>query len=103
VSPEKRRGLLQILHSTRALDSGLRLALRRTTGLAPSYSIGKHLEQLCAAGRITKSAEVHYKKTVADVRNRYLHKANAFPSSSKEVDNLVAEIGECLSQVLAKL
>ena len=71
--------------------------------MIPSYSIGKYLEQLCAAGRLTKSAEVHYKNTVADVRNRYLHKANAFPSSSKEVDNLVAEIGECLSQVLAKL
>jgi hypothetical protein len=38
VSPEKRRGLLQILHSTRALDSGLRLALRHS-GLSPSYSI----------------------------------------------------------------
>jgi hypothetical protein len=99
VSPEKRRGLLQVLHSTRALDSSLKIALS-VIGVTPSYSIGKHLDQFHSTGRITKASATRYKHRIASVRNRYMHEANAFPSSSKDADQLVAEIETCLVDIL---
>jgi|WetSurMetagenome_2_1015567.scaffolds.fasta_scaffold682117_2 hypothetical protein len=75
VVEKARRRLLQILHTTRTLDS-LLLAYMRQKGIALGHntmSLGGYLNALSANGRITTAAVQRYQRNIVDVRNRYMH------------------------------
>jgi hypothetical protein len=104
LQPVKRQRLLQVIHSTRALDTSLLVVLRHH-GKDPKYSIGKMLHQLPslpsgAVGHLTHNAVVGFVGGICGLRNRYAHKAGAFPTSTLEVDGLVARIHSCILAIL---
>src|SRR3712207_6360345 len=76
-----RRLLLQVLHSTRALDSGL-TSLIRAAGAVPNNSLGRMLQQLELTGIHGNALPVgtasFFQSRVVNVRNRYMHEAGAF-------------------------
>jgi hypothetical protein len=100
VLPERRRHLLQVFHSMRALESALKALLR-------SYesSLGRVLYQLRSLPTThplyrDASALNRYLRSLPFQRNRLMHQANAFPRNAKEADEIVGEITTCFSLFL---
>lgn len=104
VAPVGRQRLLQVLHATRALDTCLS-AILRANNVTPKPGIGGRLHQLKnlpkgVRGYLDHSAASGFTSSIAHKRNRYAHTAAAFPSSTHEVDSIVAEVHSCLSKIL---
>jgi hypothetical protein len=104
LQPIKRQRLLQVIHASRALDTCLSTVIA-SNGIAPQHGIGKMLNQLKAlppnaSGYMSHAAASNFISTIAHKRNRYAHQAGAFPSSTKEVDDLVSEVHACLATIL---
>lgn len=100
-----RKRLLQVLHSTRALDSTLK-EFTTLHGCQPSSpSLGKYLYALndgrCASlGTITDQERDHYLAQIVQLRNKYMHEAGEMPADDSEVLTLLAEMQACLQRVL---
>lgn len=104
VGPSRRRFLLQTLHSTRAFDTALNRILVYH-GLMPEVAIGKMLRQLnrlapSSPYRLPDQFYHQWRQSIGNVRNRFMHEADAYPSNQREVDALVGEIHGCLLVVL---
>jgi len=104
LQPLNRQRLLQVIHASRALDTCLGSILRGS-GIVPKHGIGKMLRQLMTLspsvrGHLGNANVAAFISTIANKRNRYMHRAGSFPSSTQEVDKLVAEIHSCMSMVL---
>jgi hypothetical protein len=104
IKPVKRQRLLQVIHASRALDTCLSAVLRGN-GVQPNHGIGKMLDQLKALpprakGYMDHPAVTNFKSAIAYKRNRYAHAAGTFPTSTKEVDDIVSEIHSCLSVII---
>jgi hypothetical protein len=104
LQPPKRQRFLQVMHASRALDTLLSLILK-SHGLHPSHGIGKMLRQLkalppAAQGYLDHNTSTAFISAIANKRNRYAHRANAFPTSTQEVDRFVAEIHACMAMIL---
>ena len=113
VRMKSRRRLLEVLHSTRALDTALKAFVVAKGCLprpkhgrpvrAPS-SLGGYLtalEEHSIAGlnRLTAAERRHYQTSIVNVRNVYMHEAGAFPAIDSEVQVLVSEMHACLTAV----
>ncbi|TBW25634.1 hypothetical protein [Gramella sp. KN1008] len=103
MKPLKRRNLIQIFFSSRAIDTSLKTFLDRH-GLRGSteYSIGKYLDKLHShnrtqLGNLSRSERDQYKRSIANVRNGYLHQANTYPNGNQDVNLLLSEIETLLS------
>jgi hypothetical protein len=114
IADVKRRQLLQVLHSTRALDSALSAFIgQRWSSLMPPVppnprrSLGGYLVWLSThteTGRIARlpiASQSRYQRTIVDIRNRYMHEAGATPRNDAEIDRLLSEMQLCISQVVA--
>ena len=113
VRMKTRRRLLEVLHSTRALDTALKAlvaakgCLPRPTYRGPARaprSLGGYLtalEQHSIAGlnRLTAAEKWHYQTSIVDVRNLYMHEAGAFPANDADIQVLVSEMHACLAAV----
>lgn len=104
LQPLRRQRLLQIIHSTRALDTCLSTILR-SSGVAPAHGIGKMLHQLKALpphvrGYLDHATATSFSSAIAHKRNVYAHRAGSFPTSSQEVDQLVSDVHACLTIIL---
>ena len=102
----RRRHLLAVLHSTRALDDTLKAFVKyHKLSSTPSKSLGNSLKFLQDAppGTLTSAFTMrsHFQNTIANVRNRYMHEAGAYPNSDYEVRTLIAEMEHCVTVVLA--
>ena len=103
-----RRRLLQVLHSTRALDSALSAFVSfhgctTKTGKPPT-GLGGYLTALkehsvTGLTNITETERSHFQKQIAKPRNRYMHQAGAFPVSETDLDVLLSEMHACLVRV----
>ena len=110
VSDKRRRWLLQVLHSTRALDTTLATYVVQRPIISPPgdrapRGLGEYLDLLKkhrtpGLAKLSGTAAKGYKRRIADPRNDYMHKAGAFPSSEKEVRDLLSEMESCLTEVL---
>lgn len=109
---EKIRRLLQVLFSTRALDTTLAEFVKKYGYTDPSEpskkfrSLHGYLRLLCygepATVSIRKLEESYlekYQKNIIDKRNRYMHEADAFPMYDLEILILLSEMNECLARV----
>ena len=96
-----RRLLLQVLHSTRALDSGLS-SLIGAAGATPANSLGRMLYQLETTGihgnQFPPGTAAFFQSRIVNVRNRYMHEAGAFPVAPSEISNLLSNMDACLTQ-----
>lgn len=104
MQPLNRRRLLQVIHASRSLDTCIG-AILRLNGKTPEHSLGKMLRQLrtlppAARGYLDHSTASAFVAAIANKRNRYAHRAGAFPNSNMEVDKIVAEIHACMALVL---
>jgi hypothetical protein len=101
ITKAQRKYLLQVLHSTRAMDSALR-AFTDYHRIPPRRrSLGGYLHSLEHHGnsglhRITNTQKNHYQTNIVNVRNHYMHDAGAFPISAVEIHNLLSEMESCL-------
>lgn len=102
-----RRQLLQILHSTRALDTSLRelmvyhgIPTRRRNSLGQYLrAFGNHT--VVGVGRLPDIQRRHYQVAIVDQRNKYMHQAGAFPQSDAEIRSLLSEMQSCLFDVIS--
>jgi hypothetical protein len=96
-----RRLLLQVLHSTRALDSSLS-SLIKAAGASPGSSLGRMLHQLETTGihgnQLPAGTAMYFPARVVNVRNRYMHEAGAFPAAQSEIIALLSNMDACLTQ-----
>ena len=104
MQPLTRQRLLQVIHASRALDTSLR-AILLANNIVPNHGIGKMLHQMrslppATRGYLDYAAASGFVTSIANTRNRYAHKAASFPSSTQEVDRLVAEVHACMSMIL---
>lgn len=105
-----RRRLLEVLHSTRALDTTLSAFVGfhgcrnpKSTGLPKSlgqYLNALHFHQSAGLRTITALQRSHFQKQIVDPRNRYMHEAGAYPTADVELQSLLSEMDTCLSVVL---
>ena len=102
-----RRRLLQVLHTTRSLDSGLAEFVRYHQLPHPGRSLGQYLTALSRNNAHTLlaplpgGARARYQVSIVNVRNRYMHEAGAFPATDGEIMTLLSEMDACLVQVLS--
>jgi hypothetical protein len=104
LQPLHRQRLLQVFHATRALDTCLAVVLSMN-GQMPKHGLGKMLHQLRTLpqgtrGYLSHSAASAFASAIAYKRNHYAHRAGSFPTSTQEVDRIVAEVHACLVTVL---
>ena len=111
---EKIRRLLQILHSTRALDSTLAAFIKNYGYTDPSdpskkvKSLYGYLYLICFGNpatanirRLKESDMKKYQQKIVNERNRYMHEADAFPIDDLEILLLLSEMNECLAKVFS--
>jgi hypothetical protein len=101
----RRRRLLQVLHSTRALDTFLATFLN-THGISSKSSLGGYLTALSKHSSATLSSQlsVHerdlFQTQIVSLRNTYMHKAGSFPKHDHEVLTLLSDMEACLARVI---
>jgi hypothetical protein len=111
VRRKTRRRLLEVLHSTRALDSTLAAFIGHhgccSPGKKPPKSLGQYLFALHnhTVGGLGHLADAHRRRfasNIVDPRNLYMHQAGAFPMADTDIQLLLSEMHACLS-VVARL
>ena len=105
---DSRKRLLEVLHSTRALDTTLAAFVGhygcRAPGSQPPKTLGQYLRALRDHGvtGLNRLAEPHrhrFQAAIADRRNHYMHQASAFPPDDVEIQTLLSEMATCLTVV----
>lgn len=104
VNPVKRKNILKILHSTRALDSTLKLILDYHRIRNGKFSIGQYITQLtihtnASLGTLSQSERAKYQRTIADVRNTHLHTADSYSRNYSDVYDLISEMQSLITRV----
>jgi hypothetical protein len=103
-----RRRLLEVLHSTRALDTALRAFVAhhgcRTSRVPVPTSLGQYLYALrdhtvAGLGRFTEPQRAHFMSSIVIPRNRYMHEAGLFPTADADIQTLLSEMDACLAAV----
>jgi hypothetical protein len=103
-----RRRVLEVLHSTRALDTTLRAFVGhygcRQPGKPLPNSLGPYLYALrdhsvAGLGHFTEAQRLHFYSKIAGPRNQYMHEAGVFPAADADVQALLSEMHACLSAV----
>ena len=106
VRRRNRRRLLQVLHSTRALDSSLKVFVT-IFGLSPrNPSLGAYLWELTnhnqsRLGNLPEADRRRYQSEIVDLRNEFMHEAGAFPPDDQQIKVLLSDMHSCLCQVLS--
>lgn len=105
VSDQHQLMLNKVLHSTRAMDTGMRTFLE-LFGAMPNgqYSMGAFLAQLRKGkngcfGRLNGFLSDRIQSSVVDKRNRFLHAAGQYPTKA-EADKLVGDVESYLQTIL---
>lgn len=106
VIKRSRKRLLQVLHSTRALDSTLTAFIHLKGYRSTPSSLGSYLYALrdgngTSLNRISETERAHYQKHIVGLRNQYMHEAGLMPTTDSEVLTLLAEMETCLQRVLS--
>ncbi len=104
ITPPKRKHILKILHSTRALDSTLKAILDHHLVRNGKYSIGQYITQfsihtLPTLGKLSPSEKAKYQREIADIRNTHLHNADSYPKNDSEVNQLISEMQALITRV----
>lgn len=96
--------LNKVLHTTRAMDSGMRTFLE-INGVTPcGYTMGSYLTELRKGkdkkfGRLNGYLSQRIQEDVVDKRNKYMHAAGSFPSK-KEADQIAEDVASYLQTIL---
>jgi hypothetical protein len=111
VRMSSRRRLLEVLHSSRALDTALKAFVshhrcsgpkikKAPTGLGSClFILSNHATP--GLGNLTATQRALFQSNIVGKRNLYLHEAGAFPSTDSEVNVLLADMDVCLATIVA--
>jgi len=104
LQPTKRRNILKVLHTMRALDSVLRAFLDHHGLRGDKHSLGDYIKKLHSHNaphlqKLTGPEKDMYIRNIANPRNKYMHSANRYPTGEAEVNNLVAEAHTLIARV----
>lgn len=104
VTPLSRSLLLQVLHSTRALDTTLQTFLIMHN-CCTGNSLGGYLYDLknhkvLGLGTISEKERNNFQTSIVNKRNKYMHKAGTFPINEREVSVLLSQMRTCLNRAL---
>jgi len=103
-----RRRILEVLHSTRALDTTLATFVGhhgcRSPGKPAPVNLGRYLYALrdhtvAGLGRLAETQRHHFDSNIVKLRNRYMHEAGTFPAIDADVQVLLSEMDTCLTVV----
>lgn len=103
---KQRRLLMQVLHTTRALDTSLRVYLgKRGVLTSGKNSLGAYLHEasthkVMTVGHLHPKRHQHFHDAVVVPRNKYLHRADSYPRDENEVMKLLCEMYACMEEVL---
>lgn len=112
VNPERRRMLLEIVHACRALESTLDVMLAHfgIVIVDKDKSLGKFLNTLNSSAvvgpgrlvdRIDNHSKTRYQDLVTKVRNNMMHRAGAYPASTKDLDGFMSVVHGWLCHLMA--
>lgn len=96
------RWLLQVLHTTRALDTCLSRVVAQQGWTVSPPSLGPYLTKLRSQGIIVEHQRHHWQDNLVNPRNTYMHSANQMPHQHM-ADDLLNEMDSCMSIVLAAI
>lgn len=104
ITPPKRKNILKILHSTRALDSTLKSILDYYYIRGNNHSLGNYIYQFAGhrhpvLGKISASERDKYIREISNVRNNHLHNADSYPRNESEVFQLISEMQALITRV----
>jgi hypothetical protein len=94
------RWLLQVLHTTRALDTCLSQVVAQRGWTVQTPSLGAYLSKLKTKAVIVEHQRNHWQDNIVRPRNIYMHSANQMPPQHL-ADSLLDEMDACISIVLA--
>jgi hypothetical protein len=102
----RRRYLLQVLHSTRALDSALRAFLDHHGILQNQNTLNQYLVALRDNGTgvpmpLPEAQRLYFRQRIVDQRNIFMHRAGAAPLADQDVADLLGEMDACLAVVFS--
>lgn len=105
ITPARRKNILKILHSTRALDSTLKSFLDHYGIRNGKHALGQYLIQLAyhndhRIGKISNNERAQFQNSIVNHRNTHLHQADSYPSNDSEVSQIICEMETLLSRVL---
>ncbi len=102
----ERRLLMQVLHTTRALDTSLKEFLN-THGLLTyrERGLGSYLDKAQSHRNpnlrpLDPLRSLYFKEEIVKRRNRYMHEADTYPKDDAETLALLADMHACLFEVL---
>ena len=103
----RRRRILEILHSTRALDTTLRVFITHhgcTGRRGTPRGLGQYLcalrdHSVAGLGHLTPTDTQRFVRNISDERNRYIHEAGKNPTADVDVQILLSEMHACLTIV----
>lgn len=104
-----RKYLMQVLYSTRALDSCLRAftdhhGIRGNSDTLGAILFRIHDHNRLAGVPIAKlpaARRTYFQNNIVNHRNRYMHQAGQAPANDGEVRTLIGEMDTCLNEVFA--
>ncbi len=99
-----KKNLLKIVHTTRALDTSLKVFLTHHSILDNAHSLGQYLYRLRDhnnndVGTITENQRRLYQTEIVDLRNDYMHNARKIATDESEVNNLISNMHILLKTV----
>lgn len=96
------RWLLQVLHTTRALDTCLSRVIAQSGWNLQTPSLGAYLTKLQNKGVIVSHQRNHWQDKLVRPRNTYMHSANQMPPQYV-AESILDEMDSCMSVVLAQV
>ena len=109
VRRDARRRLLEVLHSTRALDTTLAVFVGHHNCHSPRHrnapnSLGGYLYALRdhsvpGLQRIAEPHRANFQQQIVAIRNRYMHEAGSMPTNDTDIQSLLSEMHACLALV----
>jgi hypothetical protein len=108
---DTRRRILEVLHSTRALDTTLSAFVGhhgclprggRTPSNLGAYLIALRDHTVSGLSSLNETQRSHFQKVIVRVRNAYMHEAGALPQNDSDVHVLLAEMQACIA-IVARL
>jgi hypothetical protein len=103
-----RRFLLQVLHSTRALDTSLAELINQYGIINNARSLGAYLKVFSSTSfgalghaRLPSAKVTYYQNAIVNKRNQYMHSAGAVPANNDEIRILLSEMQACLFEIFA--
>jgi hypothetical protein len=95
------RWLLQVLHTTRALDTYLSRVVDQCGWNATTPALGSYLVTLKSHGVIVEQQRYGWQQKIVKPRNTYMHSANQMPAQQL-ANEILNEMDACMSVILAK-